>query len=188
MNNEGFVRCSSPSHDQLRQDNVLAGNHTGQITEHTVDGDTAPFTKTTTSDLPPTSSTPAEHSTSFTKATLLYLEQESDVVLTSGANMGRVNKRAYRQGHQTREFFDYQPTRDQESSDGNSNPSTMMTGVDRHRALVKGTVEGCSGASCADCKEGRSAPIQDQVSTSVPGKCYIFLDCHSIVAPPCSAC
>ena len=85
--------------------------------------------------------------------------------------MGRFNKRAYRQGHQTREFFDYQPTHEQESSDGKSEPSTTAVSANRHRGFVKGIVQKCPGADhCADCKEGRSAPVYNDGSGSVPGE------------------
>ncbi len=84
--------------------------------------------------------------------------------------MGRFNKRAYRQGHQTREFFDYQPTTDRESSDGNSTSSTTVAATNRHRAVVKGIVQDCPGAeNCTDCQAGRSAPIQKDGSSCLPG-------------------
>lgn len=85
--------------------------------------------------------------------------------------MGRFNKRAYRQGHQTREFFDYQQMEEQESSDGKSEPGTTAVSTARHPAAVQGIVQHCPGAeNCPDCKAGRSAPVHNKGSSSVPGK------------------
>jgi hypothetical protein len=85
--------------------------------------------------------------------------------------MGRFSKRAYRQGHQTLEFFGHQPTLDQDSSEASATLGTSPPSGNSHRAVVKGAVQNCSGAEkCPDCIAGRSAPVQNDGSTSLPRK------------------
>lgn len=85
--------------------------------------------------------------------------------------MGRFNKRAYRHGNQTLEFFDYQALSDQDSAEGTATPTTNPTTRIRHRGAIHGTVQNCPGADkCSDCLAGRTAPVQSDGLTPLPGK------------------
>lgn len=170
VNNEDPVQCSPPCYDGPRQDPHTTSAHAGQQ----VNVDTSSLQHPATSDLEPTSTTHPNRAPSTTTEREFpdFDEFYEDFEQTRPYYdiLGRFNKRAYRQGHQTIEFFQQQPTPNQESSDEMSTSTTTAAGFNRHRAVVKGTVQGCPGAEkCADCKAGRSAPVQVDGSDALPG-------------------
>lgn len=168
MNNEEFARCSTCS-DGLCQATVTARLNTARCLGPGLD--TSSSQHTATSDLEQAFSTNSEHLLIITEPDLQDTVTACKIERTAKASMGRFNKRAYRQGHQTREFFDYQPAQEQESSDGTPEPGMAAVSADHHRGFVKGIVQKCPGAeNCADCKEGRSAPVYNNGSGSVPGE------------------
>ena len=169
VNNGHSVQCSSRCHDSARQDPDTTAAHAGDRQEPNVD--TSFSQHTATSDLAQISASYPNYLRSMPTPTLQGLETVFNADIAVRADMGRFNKRAYRQGHQTREFFEYQPTADQQSSDRISKSGMTAAGGSQHRAVVKGTVQNCPGAeNCADCKAGRSAPVRGDGSEPLPGE------------------
>jgi hypothetical protein len=169
VHHEEFLRCSSRCHESPRQDTDIACAQAGEKQERNVDTDS--FQPSPPSDLTPISSKHPSKLPINATPRKLDVDKVFDILRTVERSMPRFNKRVYRQGHQTREFFDYQPTLDQGPSDGNSTSSTTAASSNRHRAMVKGVVQDCPGAeNCADCKEGRAAPLQKEVSGMLPGE------------------
>ena len=126
---------------------------------------------TATSNFLVTGSTRSKDLPNSTTPELSDLEALSVIIQTAKAKMVRFNKRAHRHGNQTREFFNQQPLSDQESSDGTATSNMDPTTTDRHRVVVKGTIQNCPGADkCSACLAGRSAPVQSDGPTPLPGK------------------
>lgn len=97
------------------------------------------------------------------------------IVKSVSNSMAPFSKRAYRQAHQTIEFFEQQPTPTQTPSDARPTSTMTSAGNNSHRATMQGTIQKCPGPEkCGDCKAGRSAPTQAGGSSALPGKPRTF--------------
>lgn len=181
VNNVDFLQCSPTYKKGPRQDPDTTSAYAGAGQEESVYSTSAQrpaisaFAATSTPR--PTSAAPTTTASKLPKFDLSF----GDLAITKSlsSRMAPFSKRAYRQAHQTIEFFEQQPTPTQTPtqapSDARPTPTMTSAGNNHHRATMPGTIQKCPGREkCADCQAGRSAPAPVGGSSALPGKSRTF--------------
>ncbi|ERF76157.1 hypothetical protein EPUS_01491 [Endocarpon pusillum Z07020] len=171
VNNVDFLQCSPTYKKGPRQDPDTTSAYAGAGQKESVYSTSAQrpaisaFAATSTPR--PTSAAPTTTASNLPKFDLSF----GALAITKSLSnrMAPFSKRAYRQAHQTIEFFEQQPTSTQAPSDARPTPTMTSAGNNHHRATVPGTIQKCPGPEkCADCKAGRSAPTPVGGSSALP--------------------
>lgn len=177
VNNVDFLQCSPTYNKGPRQDPDTTSAYAGAGQEESVYSTSAQnpaiSASAATFTPPPTSAAPT--TTASNLPGFDFANSALAIVKSVGNSMAPFSKRAYRQAHQTIEFFEQQPTPTQRPSDARPTSTMTSAGNNSHRATMQGTIQKCPGPEkCADCKAGRTAPTQAGGSSALPGKPRTF--------------